>query len=143
MPVVVETVSKTDLKTITSKTHFFNWKQEKPGTIYKLVIKDNPEILGLVSLVSFDKEQRVEVKLLSVSRQNFGPDKQFERIAGNLFGFAGRLAVKLYGSDAAISLIPKTNLIFHYCKNYGFESAGRSLFLHGKTLWELLNEYEL
>lgn len=68
LPVTVETVTRTDLRSITSKTHFFNWKQEKPETIYKLVFKDNPEILGLVSLVSFDKEQRVEVKLLVVSR---------------------------------------------------------------------------
>lgn len=128
---------------IYNKTHFFNSKQEKPETIYKLIIYGTSEILGPVSLVSFDKEQRVDVKLLAVSTDNFGPGKRFERIAGNLFGFAGRLAVKLYGSDAAVSLIPKTNLVFHYCREYGFEPAGRSLFLHGKTLLELLNKYEL
>jgi len=142
LPAIVEPVGEADFKTITKKRFSFNWKLEKVGTVYKLTAKGETDILGLISITSFDNEQRIEIKLLAVVKDHIGDGKQIDRIAGNLIAFAARLAYKQYGAMAAISLIPKTELRRHYTSKYGFEPAGLSLFMYGNQLIKLLKEYD-
>ena len=139
---IIEPVLETDYKTIAKKRYSFNWKAEKVRTVYKITIKGDIDILGLMSLEFFKSEQRIEIKLLAVVKENVGNDKKIDRIAGNLLAFAARLAYKEYGPMAAISLIPKTELRQHYMNKFGFEQAGRSLFLEGDQLIKLLKEYD-
>jgi hypothetical protein len=140
--IIIELVSEDDLKKVTKKKYSFKWKVEKAHMLYKLKIKGQDDILGLMSLEKVDEENRIEVRLLAVSAENIGKNKLFERIVGNLFAFACRLALKEYGQMGAISLIPKTVLGRHYMDKYGFEQAGKHLFVAGKELLHLLNEYD-
>jgi hypothetical protein len=140
--IIIEPVSEADLRTITKKRYSFNWKAEKENALYKIRINGQNDILGLMSLEKVDAEKRIQVRLLAVSAENIGKRKLFERIAGNLFAFACRLAVKQYGIMAAVSLIPKTVLGQYYMDKYGFEQARKQLYVAGKSLLTLLKEYD-
>lgn len=124
---------------ITKARYFFNWKTE--NEVFKIYIKGTQDILGLVSLIVHEEEKRIEINLLAVSIENRGKNKVFEGIAGNLIAWACREAVKKFGEDACISLVPKTGLIKHYKNAYGMMNAGRSLFLSDTPLLNLIETY--
>ena len=140
-PVSIELINQLDFKEITKKRYSFNWKAEKEQTIYK-ILKDQTDILGLMSIEYYKSESRIHVRLLAVSIENKGKGKLYERIAGTLLAFAARDAIKLFGFKAAISLTPKTSLGQYYMDEYGFEQAGTSLFMEGRNLQELLKTYD-
>ena len=83
LTVAVSPMENKDFRQITKKRYSFDWKMER-GTlaIYKLTIANQSDILGLVSIVDFSKEFRLEMHLLCVSRENMGKAKRYEGIAG-------------------------------------------------------------
>lgn len=139
--VSVDFVGEQDFKSITKSRFYFDWKKERVNAIYKLVLND--EILGLMSCFHDEKGKRIEIKLLSVSKENRGRDKKYERIAGTLIGYACREAIKYYGIEGCVSLVPKTRLKYHYIEQYGMIDAGVQVFLEGESLLEMLKKYEL
>ncbi len=138
---VIEPVEEADYKTIKKKSFFFDWNAEKDGMTYKLRANGDRGILGLMSVAYFDEEQRINIRLLAVAKEQVGVGKKIDGIAGNLIAFAARMSSNRYGELAAVSLIPKTALRKHYMDKYGFQPAGRGLFIFGSTLYALLNEY--
>jgi hypothetical protein len=96
-----------------------------------------------MSLALWDTEYRIEIKLLAVSKENVGTSKIYDHISGSLIAFAARLSIKKYGADAAVSLVPKTLIAKHYIDKYGFEAAGKSLFIQGGKLYNLIEKYEV
>jgi len=135
-------IEKSDYRIIPKSKFWFDWKQESSFEVYKLVLKENQEILGLVSLNRFGKESRIKIRLLAASKENRGKNKKYDRITGNLLAFAGIESIKAYGAMACISLIPKTALISHYEEKYSMLQAGKSMFLEGMALLALINEYD-
>jgi DTW domain-containing protein YfiP len=83
----------------------------------------------LIALIDFPEEERTEIKLLTVSIENIGKQKQFDRIAGCLIAFAAREAVRKFKKFPALSLIPKTELKQHYISKYNMADAGWQLYL--------------
>ncbi|MGR3811907.1 N-acetyltransferase [Jiulongibacter sp. NS-SX5] len=138
----VTPVSDDDFSKITEERYWFKWKEEKGYNVFKLQIIGKDDILGLISLEIINKESRIEIRLLAVSKENRGSQKAFEEIAGNLIAFAGIESIRVFGELACISLIPKTELIDHYKQEYGMLEAGKSLFLDGKELIALINKYD-
>ena len=137
-------VQDEELKHFTSKKYFFSWKKEQgKAALFKLCLKADEEVLGLIALVDHPTDQRIEIKLLACSREDFGKDKMHERITGCLIGFACREAVKKHADKACVSLLPKTVLREHYKAKYGFLDGGPHLFVEGTSLLHLLNEYYL
>jgi hypothetical protein len=141
--VVIEPVVSSDYKSITKQKYWFDWKTEKKNLVYKLRLKGSDEILGLISLLHFKDEQRYEIKLLAVSKENRGRTKTYEGIAGNLIAYACRLALKKYAENGCVSLFPKTELKTYYRKKYGMLPAGKQLFLEGAPLLRLIEKYEV
>jgi hypothetical protein len=135
-------VEQVDYKRITKSRFWFDWKEEKPCNVSKLCLKGTDDILGLVSLDVFPSESRIEIRLLAVSIENRGKAKNFSRIAGNLIAFACIESIKNFGEMACISLVPKTELIQHYIDGYGMLPAGKSLFLDGNELLQLIKNYD-
>lgn len=135
----VEEVDIQDYKRIIKSRYYFNWKTE--NQIYKLILQD--DILGLMSILNDVNDKRLEINLLAVSKENRGKNKQFDRIAGTLIGFACREAKKHYGIEACVSLVPKTQLKRYYINKYQMADAGRQVFLAGQALLNVLKEYEL
>jgi len=133
-----------DFKQITKKRYFFDWKKERGmSNLFKLTLQGESEILGLLALIDFPREFRVQIHLLCVSRENQGKDKKYEGIAGSLIAYAGRIAISKYFEQACVSLLPKTELRSHYNAKYGMIDGGPQLFLEGARLYELVKKYLL
>lgn len=134
-------VNSDELKDFTKKEFFFNWKLESGSEVYKLVLSDTNECLGLISIERMNNESFIYIRLLTVSVRNKGKNKQFDRVAGVLLGYMARLAFREYGPLACIALIPKTGLISHYATKYRMVPRGMMLSLEMPNILWLAKEY--
>jgi hypothetical protein len=140
--IVISKAENEDFKLLTKKRFSFSWKAFRNlATVYKLQIKSEEDILGVIGLIDWPAEKRMEIKLLASSMENIGKGKRYDGIAGCLIAFACRQAVTMYGAEACVSLVPKTELIGHYVKKYHMQNAGWQLYLDGTNLIKLLKEY--
>lgn len=135
-------IESIDFKSITKKKHFFNWKIEKENEILKLTIKEKSEILGLISYEFIPEEWRIHIRLLSVSLENKGKSKMYDRIVGNLLTHVGKLAIKEYGELACVSLKPKGAIAQHYINEYGMNITGATLSLELVEILTLIEKYD-
>ena len=142
LAVVIEPLEDKDFRLITKKRHSFDWKKERGiSNLFKLIVQGEADILGLLAIIDYPREFRMQIRLLSVSRENLGKMKKYEGIAGCLIAFAGRMAVSKYFEQACISLIPKTELRNHYKSKYGMTDGGAQLFLEGSLLQAIIKKY--
>lgn len=141
-PVDILPVHKADYRLLTKDRYFFDWKQEIKYEVFKLVLIGKNDILGLMSLESIPEEWRLHIRLLTVSEENMGSTKRFDKIAGNLIVYAAKIALENYGELACVSLRPKTEIARHYTKKYKMRIAGMSLSLEMPEIIDLINEYE-
>lgn len=135
-------VDSDDLKSITASKYFFNWKLEKEFEIFKLNTIDNPEILGLVSIERIPEEWRIHIRLLTVSTDNKGKHKKYDRIVGNLLTFVAKYAIKEYAELACVSLKPKGAIAKHYIDTYGMNVTGASLSIELTEILSLIEKYD-
>lgn len=141
LPAVISPLGA-DRRGLTRRRYHFDWSVSRERTVFKLTLKGSEDILGLVSVDLIPSEERIAIRLLAVAAEQVGRDKTIDHIAGALLAYVARLAVKAYGANAAISLVPKTALKKHYINRYGFEPAGSSLFIAGVDLYHLIEKYE-
>ncbi|MFY8110044.1 MAG: N-acetyltransferase [Bacteroidia bacterium] len=130
-----------DFKSITKKRYFFDWKLELGYEIYKLKIKGSNDIIGLISIERIPEEWRIHVRLLTVSIENKGVNKRFDKIVGNLLAFVAAIAVKEYGFLACVSLKPKTKIAKHYIDKYNMNITGMTLSLEVPEILNLIKDY--
>jgi hypothetical protein len=151
--VEIEPLSNEDFKAVKKdikRFAKFNWSLYKDKEVYKLKLKAGNEILGLMCIIDHTDTQTdaIEIGLLEVAAEHVGADKKIENISGCLIAFACREAIKR-GHDGYVFLIPKTKLVEHYIKYYGFEhfpmkTVGRPegfLYLEGHTSRKLIEKY--
>jgi hypothetical protein len=124
-------LSPKDLKTITKKNGWlFNWSDEfkdPDQTVYKLVIVNNVDIIqGLISLTP--EPDNVFMHLIETAPFNFGKNKMYEGVPGNLVAFACRQSF-LRGTDGYVSFRSKTKLIDHYIQTLGAVHHGGHLMI--------------
>ena len=118
----------------------FDWLSESSFTVFRLEILYSREILGLMSIDLIPVELRVEIRLLELSKENVGRQRRFENVAGILIASACKISFKM-GFFGFVSLIPKTQLIEHYQKRYGFEQYGRHLAVDMEKSQLLIKRY--
>ena len=140
--VEVNSVEPEDYKLITKKEFFFNWKLEKDYEVYKISIKGDSKILGLVSVERIMDEFRIHIRLLTVSSLNKGRRKQYQRIVGNLLTFISKIAVKEFAELACVSLKPKEAVAQHYIDTYGMNITGATLSIEILEIFELLKRFD-
>ena len=136
----IKPLTESALKRIAKKSFSFDWLQETEHDIYALYIQNEKKIVGLMALKDRPDELRLEIILLESSKENVGENKEYERIAGCLIAFACRLAFSK-GYYGFVSLIPKTRLIPHYQKAYGFTQFGRQLASDSYNSQQLIKKY--
>lgn len=135
-----------DYKMLTKKRYHFLWKLFRGRmdvAVYKLQFPGDDDILGVMALIEVSNESRIEINLLACSKENVGKNKAYDGIAGHLIAYACSRAVKRYGRDACVSLVPKTRLKNHYIRKYGMLDAGWQLFLEGRALNDIIVKYLL
>lgn len=150
---VIELLGPKDLKIIKKdKDRFdkFDWSKYKDQSVYKLRLKDDDVILGLMCLIDHAdiETNAVQIELLEVSDDNIGASKKIDRIGGCLIAYACRESFRL-GHDGCVFLIPKTDLVDHYAEKYGFihfpmKTIGRPeglMILYDKQARGLIHEY--
>lgn len=99
----------------------FDWKDYKKQEVYKLCLRNDDTILGLMGLTSHTDPgiNAIEINLLESAAEHIGPDKKIDFIGGCLIAFACRESFKR-GHEGFVFLVPKTDLIEHYPAKYGF-----------------------
>ncbi|MBE8713235.1 hypothetical protein [Sphingobacterium hungaricum] len=135
-------VDGNDYKFLTKGRYFFNWKLEKEQEVYKLLIQGSNEILGVVSLERIPNEWRIHIRLITVSGENRGKKKRYDKIIGNLIAYVSKLAVEEFGELACVSLKPKTQIAQHYIEKYNMNTTGITLSLEVPEILDLINQYD-
>ena len=135
-------VDDADYKLLRRSRYFFDWRQERMFEIYQLRILGSKEILGLVSLERIPSEWRVHIRLLTVSSENKGKDKIYDRIVGDLITFAAKIAVSEYDELACVSLRPKSQIAHHYISKYNMTQTVLTLSIEVPEILELINLYD-
>lgn len=136
----IEKIKKDDVNKLKGNKNFeFDWSREAQNDVYKIKRKGEDETLGLMSISDFPKEKRIHINLLEASKENVGKEKKFKNIAGNLIGYACKLAFKK-GYDGFVSLLPKSKLVTHYMA-YGFKKVGLFLAIFLKASADLISKY--
>lgn len=141
-PVLVTRVEKKDLKLLTKKRYFFNWKSLfTTHDLYKLMIEGEDDILGIMALEDDSFDNRIEIKLLASSSENVGASKQYDLVAECMIAFACGEANKAYAEKACVSLLPKTVLKQHHIDRYSMLEGGCHVFLEGKKLNDMIKKH--
>ena len=135
-------VENADYKSLSKARYFFDWKEEKDKAVYKLVIKGQKDILGLISIERIPSEWRIHIRLLTVSIENKGGGKVYENIVGNLITYVAKLAVADFGELACVSLKPKSSIAQHYIEKYEMNITGITLSLEVPEIINLINKYD-
>jgi len=110
----VVALSKTDLSKI-KKGWKFDWSKEfLNGKVYKLVITHSPDVIqGLISVMDYN--DHIFMNLVETAPHNYGKNKVYEGVLGNLVAFACKYSFDM-GYDGFVAFESKTKLIEHYKK---------------------------
>jgi hypothetical protein len=133
----------TDLKTVLKKHGWrFNWKSEfkyEERQLYKLVIKEETSIQGLLSLQP--AENYIEMYLIETAPHNYGHSKKYVGVPGNLVAFACKTSFD-FGYEGFVGFTAKTQLIQHYIDTLGAELIFRDrMAISGNSAKKLVNSY--
>lgn len=150
---IIEPLTVKDFKIINrNKLRFnkFDWRLYRGKEVYKIRLKSDEIILGLICLIEHTDEatNAIEVELLEISAENIGNNKKIDNITGCLIAFACRESFKRE-HDGFVFLTPKTYLLEHYRVKYGFEHFAMTttkrpngfMFLYGDGARKLIKEY--
>ena len=135
-------VESYEFKTLSKKRYFFDWKIESNQEVYKLQIMGSSDILGLVSLERIPNEWRIHIRLITVSEENKGRGKKYDRIAGNLITHVAKIAILEFGELACVSLRPKSQIAQHYIDKYNMNITGMTLSIEVPEILDLIKLYD-
>lgn len=141
-PIEILPVEVADLKSLRKDRYFFDWSIERNQEVYKLRKAGSSDILGLISWERIPKELRIHIRLLTVSKENKGNGKKYDKIAGNLLAHAAKIALMEFGEFACVSLRPKSKIAQHYIKKYSMKITGMTLSLEVPEILNLINLYD-
>ncbi len=142
LEVEITPVEVDDYKQLSQNRYYFDWKAENKFEIYKLQVVGQNDILGLISFQRIPGEWRIHIRLLTVSKENKGKGKQYDRIAGNLIAFVAKIAVREFGEYACISMRPKSQITKHYMDKYNMTLTGVTLSLDVPEILDLIILYD-
>jgi len=138
---LIELAESKDWKIIENSDEFeFNWRKEKKYKVYKIRLKLENIILGLISIEEIPKEYRFHIRLIENSNTNKGKTKEYDYVAGCLIAYACEMAFEK-NYDGFISLKPKSEIIELYKNKYGFKSMGNYLYTELNNSESLIKKY--
>ena len=141
-PIEILPIENTEYKLLSKTRYFFDWKKERDQEIYKLVMAGKNDIQGLISVERVPSEWRIHIRLLTVSKENKGKGKNFDKIAGNLITHGAKIAVAEYGELACVSLRPKSSIAQHYIDKFNMNVTGMTLSLEVPEIINLINQFD-
>ncbi len=142
LKIEIKPIEKDDYRLVTKKRYFFDWKKEEKQEVYKLTLEGNKDILGLISIERIPDEWRIHIRLLTVSKENKGQNKNYENIAGNLITHVSKIALREYAELACVSLKPKSSIAQHYIEKYDMNITGATLSIELPEIINLIKKYD-
>lgn len=138
-------VTASEIKTVLKKDGwFFNWKKEfkvSGHQMYKLVIEGQQKIQGLISLepVSGVGHNFIEMHLIENAPYNYGANKLFAGVAGNMVAFACKKSFDL----GFVAFVSKTELTDHYIQTLGAQLiyGNNRMAIFPESVKKLVNSY--
>lgn len=143
-PTEVDGIENSDYKNVTkAKGWLFNWRTEaklKDREVYKLTILGNRHVIqGLVSIS--DYTDHFYLHLIESAPFNFGRNKLYKGVPGNLFAFACKCSWAK-GYQGFISFTAKTRLIDHYVRSLGATHVGgHKMIIFPDAALKLIRKY--
>lgn len=122
----------------------FNWNNplESGCDIYKLLIKKDSEIQGLISLKKMVKDFAMCIEIIESAPHNLGKKGKYKGVGGHLFAIACQKSFE-NGFCGYVYFESKTNLMNYYNEKFGAVWTGyknRMVIETSKAL-ELINIY--
>ena len=118
--------SKSDLANLRRKGWIFNWTGDdlKGADIYKLRLKGDTEIQGLIALREFRSDAAVYIQLAESAPFNIGKNKRYDGVGGHLFAIAAKKSADA-GYGGFLFLDAKNmDLVEHYKMAFGARHIG-------------------
>lgn len=141
-PIEILPVESVDFALLGKARYFFDWNIERDQEVYKLQVTGSNDILGLVSIERIPNEWRIHIRLLTVSKENKGNGKKYDKITGNLITHVAKIAVLQFGELACVSLKPKSQIAKHYIDKYNMNVTGITLSIEVPEILDLINLYD-
>jgi hypothetical protein len=132
-----------DIKLIKKVNWQFNWQEQiklNDRETYKLVIKDNPNIIqGLLSIS--DQGDHIYMHLIESAKFNKGKAKIYSGVPGNLVAFACKVSFDK-GYDGYLAFDAKTVLVKHYQETlYATHFKGTKMMIETPAANRLISKY--
>ena len=118
--------SISDLANLRRKGWIFNWTGDdlKGADIYKLRLKGDTEIQGLIALREFRSDAAVYIQLAESAPFNIGKNKRYDGVGGHLFAIAAKKSADA-GYGGFLFLDAKNmDLVEHYKMAFGARHIG-------------------
>jgi hypothetical protein len=134
---------RSDQKLIKKKDWQFDWSIEladPESEVYALVTRENLDVFhGLISL--YDPGDHIWMNLIESAKINFGADKLYAGVAGNLVAFACKLSFQK-GYNGIVAFEAKTKLIEHYEMTLGAKRfKSNRMFINREAAYKLATLY--
>lgn len=140
-------VSKSELRQL--KNWKFDWLADdlKNADIYKLQIKGDSKIQGLVALTKFERDKAIYVNIAESAPHNLGKNKQYKGVGGHLFAIAAQISKNLGYGGFVFMDAKNVELVKHYRETLGAQFLGiphqYRMFIDEAAAEKLLKIYTL
>lgn len=127
----------------------FNWldKDLKDSEIYKLTLKGDNTVQGLVALNDFKKDNAVYVRLVESAPHNVGKNKKYDGVGGHLFAIAIQKSLRLGYGGFVFMDAKNIDLVKHYQETLGATHIGGvhpyRMFVDESNAIRILKSYTL
>ena len=136
-------LTSNDARQINKSDWLFDWQQQlkfKGRETYKLIIKDNPNIIqGLVNLS--DEGDHIYMHLVESAKFNKGKNKIYVGVPGNLVAFGCKMSFEK-GYEGFLAFDAKNVLIKHYEETlYATHFKGTKMYIETPAALRLMDQY--
>ena len=146
---VYEKILPQDLDDLKKKGWIFDWKHPslKHSEIYKLLIKGDTDIQGLVAIEPKASDLAYHLSLAESAPHNRGEEKIFEGVGGHLFAIATQKSFEAGYGGFIYFEAKNLDLVKHYHEKFGAILIGRpheySMIIDERAAKQLLESYTL
>lgn len=127
----------------------FDWthKDLSNADIYKLTLKGDETIQGLVAITKFERDRAVYVNIAESAPSNLGKKKMYNGVGGHLFAIAAQVSVDSGYGGFVFMDAKNIELVEHYQNALGATLLGRPhpyrMFIDEEAAQKLLSIYTL
>lgn len=127
----------------------FNWTDKglENSEVYKLTLKDDEKIQGLIALTKFERDKAVYVNIVESAPHNLGKNKQYNGVGGHLYAIAVQKSIERGYGGFVFMDAKNMELVKHYKETLGATLLGHPheyrMFIDEENAQKLVKIYTL